>query len=264
MPSAKKYLLVAKTTLADEMAYPSRFFFSFYSDGVVLIIMYFLWRSLYAGQAEVKGLTLGSIITYYAVVFAARKLTFAKSLYRRLSGHVKRGTLVTFLLKPIDFNSYYIVSYLTKRIYQAIIVIGLIAFLTAGLHIFDAPHNLHLFVVSILLASLLNFHIYLTFGLVAFWITDSWGFVSIVGRFINILAGAVIPLAFFPNWVTNINTYLPFRHMVSTPASIYTGIFATYTAQKQILEQVTWLIIIFVLNRLLWRVALKRFDAVGN
>lgn len=251
--------------ITDLAAYPARFFSRLYLDGILLLVYIFVWLALFQDKTEVKGYTVASILTYYAVALLTRKLTSTKSITRRISSHIRDGTLSIFLLQPMDFTAHYFFRLLTKTLFQSVVPITLLVLITQIYKNFLVkPQNLDLFILSIFLAGTISYLFYAILGSIAFWTTSVWGVNSIIGRAIQLVSGMTIPLDFYPEIIRNISQYLPFQYTVFTPVSIYIGKYTRSDGIAQIGIQILWVGALLAIQRVVWHFAIKKYDSVGN
>jgi len=100
-------------------------------------------------------------------------------------------------------------------------------------------------------------------ALSAFWITR----VSAVNQGYYIaalfLAGQVAPLALLPSPVRVAASILPFRWMISFPVELLMGRLTPVQALAGLTAQAGWLVLAFVLLRIVWRAGVKIYSAVG-
>lgn len=80
----------------------------------------------------------------------------------------------------------------------------------------------------------------------------------------DILAGIEIPLAFFPNFLRTISNFLPFRYMTDMPLRLYVGDIPISEGLIGILAQAIWIILFFVIGKILMKKALKKATIQGG
>lgn len=77
-----------------------------------------------------------------------------------------------------------------------------------------------LFVLSVALAVVVSFGARLLVNLAAFWILDVRGLLTLYMVGSNVLSGLVVPVAFFPGWLTVLAYATPFPSMLQGPVDI--------------------------------------------
>jgi len=256
--------LVVKTEILDQLAYPARFFSSLLVDGIVLLVSFLLWQTIFQGNVTVEGFTLPSMLTYYSVVFVLRNLGASWGPLNVIGKSIKNGSLSLFLLKPLRFGVYLFLKTATSNILKSIfpalaLTLGTLFFKDMLLW----PHNLLLFLPSTLLAMLIAYLVYSLIGLIGFWTLEVWGIAVASGRLIATLNGSLLPLNFFPHGLLRITQFLPFQYMYYVPVSIYLGRIGSVEALKQISLQAVWVVLLLLFYVFLWRRGIKRYDSIG-
>lgn len=259
----QKYVHIAKISFINEAIYPSRLFGNIFKDSLLLIIYLFLWKTLYGDRNEVLGYTLNGIITYYALSFTIRALVNSRSASRAVEDDVKSGNLSTFLLQPISYTLLNFTSLTIYNFVRILIPASMVVLLTYIYPVFDPPTNIVLFIPSFGLAIVISFLYHSIFGAISFWLVNTWGIRSFMGRIVSLLSGSVVPLSFFPMWLQQINAYLPFESMVSIPVNIYLGNLHSSGFSTLIGKQVLWVALLVVLHKVVWKRGYRKYDSVG-
>jgi ABC-2 type transport system permease protein len=121
-----------------------------------------------------------------------------------------------------------------------------------------------LFLLSAALGILLSTVFSLLFGVLAFWTLNLFGLNLLRNGIQMFFTGSLIPISLFPSWLQTLSSFLPFPSMVYVPSAIYTGSISGNAIYTAIGMQVVWLVIIFVVVRLIWSVALRRITIFGG
>lgn len=136
---------------------------------------------------------------------------------------VRNGDVAVDLLRPIDLQ----VALLAEDLGRAgfALLTRFTGPLLIGLAFFDLtlPRSglrWVAFAVSMLLAVLVSFAIRFLLNLVAFWLLDWRGVVILYGAVNGVLAGLVIPIAFFPGWARAAIWATPFPAILQAPIDI--------------------------------------------
>ena len=101
-------------------------------------------------------------------------------------------------------------------------------------------------------------------GLLAFWTHNVWGLTYAKIATLDILAGTIIPLTLFPDWLQGIVFALPFKGMAYTPLAIYIGTIQGSAIWMGILNQFAWGVVLILFTRLLWFKARRRIEIQGG
>lgn len=261
----KKYLNVAKITMANMMAFPTRFFSAFFGGGLVLVVFVFLWGAVYQGRDDINGLTFNHVITYYAVIFMIQRISNGSPFATAITQDVQKGSLSMFLIKPVNYTFFNYIVIMVESALRSLAPAGFILLITIiAKDYFVKPQFLHLFFVSFILGAAINFLIKGITGITAFWLVSNWGIRVTVSRLVRLINGTVIPVAFLPPQIINLNNFLPFQSIIYTPTSIYIGILDLDKAVSAIGQQIFWVALLAGIFAILWKKGIKKYDSVGN
>lgn len=100
--------------------------------------------------------------------------------------------------------------------------------------------------------------------MMGFFIINVWSIATIKKVFINLLAGAFLPIWFFPDWLRAIVAFTPFESIYFLPVQNYLGNLSLGEIAIGFTKQIIWLIILFVIGNLLYRKGKKRLIIQGG
>ena len=101
-------------------------------------------------------------------------------------------------------------------------------------------------------------------GLLSFWVKTSSFVTWFMGAFTSLFGGSIIPLWFYPDFLRGIARHLPFRYISFEPVAIYLGQTDTNQFLPTICMQLVWIILIYILGRVLWSRAEKLVIVQGG
>jgi ABC-2 type transport system permease protein len=118
-------------------------------------------------------------------------------------------------------------------------------------------------VVSLWMANLVSFMIFVPLELVAFWADNVWS-LGVMGRMIVVcLGGMMFPLTLFPLWAQELSRWLPFAYTFHFPVATLMGrvsfqewIFGTGIAAA-------WCFLFSAIITLIWKRGMLRYTGVG-
>jgi ABC-2 type transport system permease protein len=144
---------------------------------------------------------------FFALAFSTRRL------FSYLSQLIYTGDIEIYLTRPLNvivFNAAKIIGEnLIQTTITGVTIVAVLLF-TVG-----APENLSFAlilwgIVVLALGLVVDFIIAAIIGLSAFWLENATPIYRIVDKFILILGGSYVPVAFFPEILKNISLYSPF------------------------------------------------------
>jgi ABC-2 type transport system permease protein len=223
------------------------------------------WSAVANAQGgSVAGFSTADFAAYYLAISLVAQLTTAWNAWD-FEFEVREGRLSPKLLRPLHPLHYAVVE---NIVWKAFTLPGLIPTLaliawTFGARFTAQPWQVALFVPSLLLGAALAFVFSWVNATMAFWTTRIHAIMNVQDRISFVFAGQVAPLALLPGPFQVVAYLLPYGYMLGAPATILSGRPSPEQALLLIAGQVAWLGICWLGFRLLWRVGLRQFSAVG-
>jgi ABC-2 type transport system permease protein len=257
-----RYLSIAMTAVQEALAYRLTTLLTMVSNLVWVAVLYYVWRSVYGGRPQIEGFDWRAMQTYLVVAYSVNALLSFQSL-SQLTMAIRTGQVASELTRPVD----YLATSMARASGRAVIegVVGGALALVVGVLLLDVRPPVSgwaaaVFVVSAVLGFLIKFLIHYLVALLAFFTTSVTGLLWAEIALVNLLSGALIPLAFFPDWLQRVLAFLPFQGIVTTPVGIYLG----RTGALALVVQLVWVGVLVVLAKLLWRPSIRALDIQGG
>lgn len=267
----KKYWAVFRTQLENNLAYPVDLLSRSFSILIFLWIFTQLWRATFrsatgceldCADQVMSGLTLRETLWY---LMLAESIVLSKPrLAQTIARTVKDGSIAYLLNKPYNY-----------LLYQASVGLGdslllLVMNLLAGgtlvwLLIGPPPHLLAwpAVILVVALAWLIDYCVTAMIGLAAFITEDVTAFEWIYQKVLFLLGGLLIPLDFYPQWLQQFASALPFYYTVYGPAR-----FSVDPTPDRLLSllagQVMWLAVLGVIVAWFYRAGVNRLSINGG
>lgn len=265
----RKYFEYIRNAFKADLAYRVDYFVSLAFAFVALFIQLYLWRALLgqSGQASTDmGVITLSEMTTYVLVSVVISTLVDSNVISNISGVIRSGQISMDLIKPMNFQAYVFCSMIGHNFFR--FLFRLLPVLAVGIVFLsiEAPSlpNLFLFLVTLVNAIAISFLINFCLGLLAFWYMSIWQVEQIFGRSIDIFSGFWIPLWFFPKILVNISNFLPFRLMYFVPISVFLGKVEPVDCMYLLIQQLIWIVVLFGMTRLMWRMAIKKLVVQGG
>jgi ABC-2 type transport system permease protein len=232
--------------------------------GTLPLFMLFIWIEL-SKQGATGSYSSTQFSAYFLLVFLIRHMTPFVPI-AELEHDIRHGDLSAQLLRPIDPIWLLAASHamdILHRLPVTIPVVLLGLYLSGGFEVLVFDHA-PLFAAALLGAVALNFIVLYAAGLVAFWMERVRGFETLIWNGYFVFGGGLAPIAFFPGWVRELVTWLPFRYMLSFPIEIAVGGLSSAQIQFGFAALAFWLVASIALMRMLWRLGLRQYSAYGS
>lgn len=263
---AKKYISLAKVAMQNTIAFRLAFLLTFAANFIGLVAMYCLWQAVYDGQPQIAGFTWQQMETYLVITFFVNSML---SYYSESSITYKviDGSVMMDLLKPLAFQKARLAESLGSCVLEGgvgAVLIGLFAVVTFSISLPDNGVYAALFLISMVSSIFVKFGIVYCAALLCFWTTSGIGVIWARMAITNLLSGALVPLAFFPDWLRSIAMLLPFQGIVNTPVTIYLGTMPAAEAVRMIGVQWAWIVGLWLLGRWIWVHGVKQITIHGG
>ena len=127
--------------------------------------------------------------------------------------------------------------------------------------------NLLYFMISLILALIVNYNIEMLVAPVCLYTESTWGINIVKETVVLLLSGASIPLAFFPDGLRQAVEYLPFRAVYDIPLTVLLAKNGTDTPAglpAALGIQLFWCAVLSVCGNLFWNQAVKKITVNGG
>ncbi|QBD81765.1 hypothetical protein EPA93_39650 [Ktedonosporobacter rubrisoli] len=261
----RKYVAVLRVSVASNLAYAMEVFFRALMLIVLVFILSQLWITTFhaRGARSLNGFSIQSLIWY---LVAAETIALSlPGLSRRIDLEVRNGQLAYLLGKPCNYVLYNFAHYLGERLVRLVInglVGATLALIVAGLPHFSWQGILAWPLVTFL-ALCIDFSIYFSIGLLAFWTEETQSFAMIFSRLTLVLGGVLAPIEIFPQPLRSIAQALPFTAILYGPARTLLH-FDLAQLSLLLLQQVVTLGVGCLLLAGLYLVAIRRVSINGG
>jgi ABC-2 type transport system permease protein len=261
-----KYLTLALAAFQRTVAYRMSFFMNIVANLIWVAILYYLWRTVFAGTPQVAEFDWPRMRTYVLVAYAVNALLGFYSSMRMMNA-IRTGDIANELTRPIDHMKAQLAEAVGAGVVEGLLTAGVA--LVGGLLVLGAlppasPAAAALFVLSVALGFTIRFVITYMVALLCFWTTNGVGLLWAQIAVMNVLSGALIPLSLFPDWLRPVVLALPFQAIVHTPVAIYLGELQGGALALALGVQLFWVVALWWLARLLWVPASRALTVQGG
>lgn len=259
------YLQFAVIKFRNNMAYRFEYLFGILNTLLFFVVYWSIYKALYGGADTVDGITFSMVTTNFIIVLGLNSAFSKNEMF--LQDKIKQGTIANELLKPVNFKLRMLFEDLGEGFFRVtfnFLPIVIIAAFFAQLQTPSSILNLILCLVSVLLGYIVLWLISFIVQSWSFWLFNVWGLITIKNVFVNILAGAFIPMWFMPDWLRNFIKFTPFDSIYFTPVQLYLGELQGYEILINFARQIMWIIILYAIGELCWRKGIKKLVVQGG
>jgi ABC-2 type transport system permease protein len=218
-----------------------------------IFLLRVIWTSVYAGSAAADSVTLPGLLTFLTIAQLQVSL-MQPTLVTYLQRRIHEGQIGLDLVRPVPFLGQLLAQQVGANLgYLPFVVVAApFAAVLGNLAPPASPSAAVAYVASFILAWLVSTLIGLLMGLVAFWTVETHGVGTIYNFATQLLGGALVPLAFFPDWLRALADVLPFRAVAAIPVSIWTGAVGGVDLLGALAFQVAWIGLLGLLGWATW------------
>ncbi len=261
----KQYAALLRMGWASVMEYRAQIII-WMTNSLLTIVFMLVWLSI-SRDGPVNGYDGADFIAYFITAWFVRNLTAVWASWE-LDYAIREGRLSPMLLRPMHpIHNEIAINWAEKALRLGIVLpIAALVFAVApeaASRLDWAPHNVAAFLLSLALAWVILFMTDYLLGILAFWTTQATAFVQGFFGVRLLLSGAIMPIAMFPDALQQALRWTPFPYTLNFSVDIAMG-----RAQGEALlfgfaVQIGWALVSVALVRLLWRVAIRSYSAVG-
>ena len=228
----------------------------------------FVWRAIYGDTSStIAGYGFGEMIFYFLVVLLVDNLVTPTEDEWQIAAEIREGQLSSLLLKPLDFLAYRSCLFVGSRIlYTAVTLLPVLAvfwWYRQYLHWPSHAATWSWFLLSLVMAGAIQFLIAYSLALLAFWLLEISTVVFIIYSFEYFLSGKLFPLDAVPGTAGILLRFLPFPYELYFPVAVLMEKVRGAALLDGLLIQAAWVLLCLLLARTLWRLGIRRYEAVG-
>ena len=247
------------------MAYQVWFWVGLVLNIISMAILVYFWRAIYNDVETISGLGLSQTLTYILLAFIFMPLT-ANDLVWEFGSNLREGTIAHHLLRPINFQGMNYAQSLGTLFMRMLLQLPMVvvAVLLFGLRFPTDLATWLAFLVSALLGFTVMFFFNWFLACFTFYTTEIWGLGVLIEGMNFFLSGALVPLVMMPEWIRNIVLSIPFAQALAVPVGLLTGITPLSDALHVWFVQVLWILGMWLLSTLFFRVAVRKITVQGG
>ncbi|MBR4626708.1 MAG: ABC-2 family transporter protein [Ruminococcus sp.] len=264
----KKYLTLTRAGIIEALQFRLSAFIMVVGNLSYLIVIYFLWKAIYAssGTDIVNGMTFNDTLIYLVLATALFGFMEMYTVWE-MGRAIQSGKVVLDLIKPMDIRRYlfwcYSGNFVVNFFFTFLPTFIAVCIITNG----AVPVGLNLvyFAVSVVMAILINYSIDFFTGTICVYTESIWGVNIMKQVIVLLLSGATIPLAFFPDGLRTVVEKLPFASIYNAPLTLLLDSSPNSDTLLETLGmQFIWCVSMTMISRLFWKVSLRKITVNGG
>lgn len=238
-----------------------------YAWGFMELLMF---SAFYRVNPDAFPMTFQQTVNYIWIQQAFLALFMTWFYEYEIFSAIQSGAIAYEMVRPLDLYGKWFGQACATRVAKCVLralPILLIALAIPGPLRMTLPPDifqLFLFLLSAVLALFVVVAFSMLIYISAIHTLSAVGARVMAAALVDFLAGAVVPLPFFPDAIRGVVEVLPFAAMQNMPLRIYSGNIAGTDAAWGIALQIFWLAVLLIAGRLWMKKALKKVIVQGG
>jgi ABC-2 type transport system permease protein len=254
-----------RTSFAAMLQYRASLVIWLISQVLDPLIYLVVWSTVsVASGGTVGGYTRGDFAAYFLALMIVNNITYSWIMHE-YEYRVREGTLSATLLRPLHPIHADVADNLASKMVSTPLMVAMALALALVFRptVHLVPWAVAAFIPAVVLAYVLRFLFEWTLALAAFWTTRVSALNQAYYVALLFLSGQVAPLSLLPGMVQTVAAVLPFRWMVAFPVELLMGSLTPPQALTGFGAQAAWIAFGLIVVRLVWRLGVRRYSAVG-
>lgn len=266
----KKYNSILRASIITALEYKANTIVGLFAIFTGLSIEYLIWSMVYESPSNnysIDGWTFNRLIAYIFLAMIVGQLKSSWATSFEMIMQIRQGFMNQYIVKPISFFSYNLMSFVGSNIlfyipYSILIITVPIIFPNL---IFINSIQIPFFILAVIISIYLSYSIYFFMVCFAFWFGEVRSLLAAYNISMFVLAGQIIPLDFFPDSYITIINYTPIPYLIKFPVDIAMSLDVNYYQWINMLSVAFfWCIIMRLLGAMIYSIGIKRYEAYGS
>lgn len=228
-----------------------------------------VWSVLWYVTSEKSGdliMSGAEILSYYLFITLMKRVVRSWT-FDVLRKQILSGSYTKFLIWPKSVVGYRFGADWANRIISVSALIPfwlgwMMVLINRGLLVVDMS-NFMLFILAVLWATLLRFLFDMFLAHLTLYFENIEGIAQVYWAAFRVFGGTTVPLLLLPAWAFGITKVLPFRYVISFPVEIFQGLVGPEEIAQGFLISGIWMGVIVLGLSYIFKVGLRKYEAVG-
>jgi len=262
-----KYGKVADISFQNNVEYKANFIINMLFSFIPFLASVLLWKCIYSDHVEAFGFTLNEMITYYFIMLLVENLITNTTTYE-IAKDIRLGDISKYLIKPINYMGYNFMKAIPKNLVFLvfggipIIILGIVirGFLTIKFSLL----NIICFILALTIGYLINFLLNYLLSILAFFFSEVNSMFVAIDVLKGIVTGKLFPISIVPPLLYSILMLTPFQFTAYFPTIILLNKLTQKQMYTGLITGTIWVLVLFVLCKVMWKKGLLRYSAFGG
>lgn len=265
----RKYWQIFRISWQNSLVYRLNFVMWRLRSVVGFLASYLFWLALVTSNQTIGSYSQTILLTYIFTAAFLRNLVFSNASYSACM-EIANGDLSNYLIKPL----HYFLNWFAQDLADKALNLSFFAFEILALYFILRPQivlpasfsQFIYFLILSGLAAVLYFFFSFLVSTFAFWHPEhnGWPLRFLFIMLLDVLSGASIPLDIFPPAIVQIFKFLPFGYLIFYPTQVWLNRLSPPEIPGILGITFFWVIVFYLLVKLVWRRGLLNYGAYGR
>jgi ABC-2 type transport system permease protein len=268
--AARSYLDFYRTSMRTQIQTQFQYRAAMYMYTVGMVaeptIYLLVWTTIARTHGgEVDGVTTGAFAAYYIVWSLVRMMNIVFTPFG-WEWRIREGQFSGWLVKPMHPVHYDLATFAGQKFPWLVLYLPIAIALSLVFHPTLNPTAVQIvvFIIAIWGAYVIRSMNAFALGMVTFWTTRVGAVFQVWFLAELLLSGRLLPLPLMPQWAQTLAAWFPFKWTFYFPIEALVGNMSTASLLGGLGMQLLWTAIMGSIVLGAWRIALRRYTAVGN
>jgi len=260
----RKYLVVLKQSFLGQLEHRTNNVLWLFFGIIPAFVNYLIWTTVYQDRDVINGFARDDLLNYYLWVNILWLLV-GGTWNLSVGAIIRNGELNLHLLKPIHPMFRFISFEQGWKVGSLLVVLPVFIIISIVLGLSFPIQSLEQCIVlifSVFFGAIIFAFWDMIIGMTAFFIQNNMPMNRLNRILYMILSGQMFPLAFLPAWLASINNWIFFRYTFSFSLEVLFT-FEDIPYVEMFIKQIIWVVLIYILFKLIYAIGIKRYEAVG-
>ena len=263
----KKYLEAFRLSYKMQIAWRFDVAMTMVSTAGQIIAAWIIWQVIFSQHTTVKGFGLGSMLSYYLISSILTSIDFTNQISGEVSDLIKSGRFSGHMVTPMNplffFGSMTAGESAFHLGFSLLTALVCAVLFQMNIAITHDPVRIFLALALIVTGLFFMACYHYTIGVLTFKFLEIGFFMHVQGSIIAFATGSLVPLSLLPESVLYILRFLPFTHVVFTPAMLLCGLVDTAEGVFSFAVISAWALLMFTVSQYAHKHLRVKYDGVG-
>lgn len=261
----RKWKAVFGIYFQDGLAYRASGLIWILTDLVTAITMPLVWAKATSATGIIGGYSQSDFVLYYLCQLLIGSFITSHIMWE-VAMEIKEGQFSTQLVRPMSFYQFTFLRNLSWRIIRMALFAPFFVALLFLYRGYLTDVNVFLgwqFWASFFLGHLVSFTFVIMMSMIALFTQEVMSIFELYYVPMMFLSGQLFPIAVLPDWAASLAKWMPFYYTTGAPTEILVGRVSAQASLQVLAMQTMWIVVCFILAKLLWAKGLKHYTGVG-